>query len=258
MAKKFPGQKSLVFPGIGVLALATVLPLVPPACAEEMRAENYDMRLERGVDLHAQGKYSEASIYFENLTRSNPERKEAFLWLGSADVKLKKTMAARDAFKHYAALAPRDVDGLIGVAETYETESNRDMAILWYKKGLDIDPNNERIRNALARMEGGAPNGASGFWHQGIFGLLGARTVWWGQVLAVFLYVTGIIQTVTVQIPKLKEMYPLVPNGFWGVNALLATPFGYIVSWGIPDNPASWGLLVVCTLIVVVGVSGDA
>lgn len=109
---------------------------------------DYDTRLEKGVELFSQLKYPEAGVFFQNLIKSEPERKEAHFWLGKTYAKEGRWNEARDVFKQYVKLGPQDVDGQREIARSYEVEGNVELARLWHMKVLEINPTHKDARRS--------------------------------------------------------------------------------------------------------------
>jgi tetratricopeptide (TPR) repeat protein len=239
---------------------------------------DYDVRLERGVELFAGASYEEAAVVFGNLTKSAPDRKEAHFWLGRSLARVEKWTAAREALRRYVELAPGDSDGPREMARSYESVDNRELAVFWYKKVLDIAPDDRASVDALRRLDQAqaeiaapaaassgsspaappqpevgvaAPEGArtrpAGFWGQGLAGLLGARSVWWGRALAVFIFVMPIINT-TFTGSEMRRRIPTAPAGFLVAIQIPIFLFYYVFFWGLPQGPGDWILAAACAL----------
>jgi tetratricopeptide (TPR) repeat protein len=227
----------------------------------QLKADAYSDRLERAVSFYSEKHYSEAAALLQSLTESAPDRKDAFLWLGKARFELQDWAAARNAYKKYVDLTPQDVEGPRAVGQTYEKEGNRDLALLWYRKALELEPRNDRLRQSIDRLEAGKsppPPGTSstqpesatektGFWGQGIAGLAGARKVWWGRVLAVAIFAVWLLQGAYQASRKLRERMPHLPLAMALLQAVLPTVGFYILYWGVPVG-FEWGLVGLCAV----------
>ena len=230
----------------------------------------YTNRLETGVSLYADKKYSEAASYFETLTRDHPERGEAFLWLGQARANLKDWQAAREAYKRYVELAPKDAEGPRGVARTYEAEGQNELAVLWYQRARSIEPANAEIKAAIERLAAAStpdaaqpppvkaapstappkPSEASRttFWYVGLAGIVGARTVWWGRLIALFIFTLTLVNGSAMNGKMLNEKMPHVPASALMITTALGVSVSYVVWWGIPDG-WRWALLGACVIV---------
>lgn len=233
---------------------------------------SYEGEVEKAVLLYSQHKDSEAAAALDRLVAAKPDRKEAFLWLGHARYRLKEWAAARTAFERYAALAPQDPEGPRGVARTHAMEGNKDLVGLWYRKALDRDPTNKGIKGELDALASAAPPqtvptpsspepspGASasaptdeaqpvtGFWRRGVAGILGARSVWWGRLIAVVIFVFGMVSGVGQIASASRQMFGEGAPGCAFFSAFLSGPVGYILYWGVPSG-GRWLWLVAYVL----------
>lgn len=227
---------------------------------------DYDTRLEKGVELFSQLKYPEAGVFFQNLIKSEPERKEAHFWLGKTYAKEGRWNEARDVFKQYVKLGPQDVDGQREIARSYEVEGNVELARLWHMKVLEINPTHKATLDDLAKLEQPTPkenkppevpakkveikdaaNERKGFWQQGVAGLLGARSVWWGRLIAVVIFLSAIPNS-SIQVKEMRRRLPQVSPGPLVFFAIPGAIFSYIVFWGIPQNLGAWGLVAAYTV----------
>lgn len=230
------------------------------SCAAQISTAEYDNRLEKAVSFYAEKKFGEASVLLENLTRSAPERKEAFLWLGNSRAQMQNWSAATEAYKAYTEMAPRDVEGFRGLASSFEMRGENDLAKLYYKKALDLEPGNEELRLALKRVDSSgklvvceiasseSKDGVEGFWRVGLAGVCKARTVWWGRLIAIVLFGLGLIQSGFMGAKTLAERFPNIPPAFLFINWILGTSVSYILFWGIPKG-WGWALLVLCAVV---------
>lgn len=227
------------------------LPSVP------LWADAYQDRLETAVSFYSEKQYSAAAAQLQSLIESDPTRKEAYLWLGQTRAELQDWAAAREAYKKYADLAPQDVEGPRGVARSYEGEGQKDLALLWYRKALELEPGNQRLRQTVDQLaqddpaagppqpspKPPAPTPArKGFWQEGVAGLLGARNVWWGRVIAVVIFAIWLLHGAQQGTRMLKERMPNLPSGAIAFQYVLSTVLLYILYWGIPDG-FEWGLM---------------
>ncbi len=114
--------------------------------------DSYQVRLESAVLLYAEQRFAEASVELQDLIASYPTEKDAYLWLGHSRVGLRDWPAALNAYEQYTALAPPDVVGLRTIARTYETAGNKELAAEWYRKALELEPQNAQLRQALDRV----------------------------------------------------------------------------------------------------------
>jgi tetratricopeptide (TPR) repeat protein len=243
------------FPFWPMLVL-TSLPSMP------LWADSYQDRLEKAVSFYSDKQYSAAAAQLQPLVESDPTRKEAYLWLGHARAELQDWTAAREAYKKYAELAPKDIEGPRGVARSYEGEGKKDLALLWYRKALELEPGNKRLRRTVDQLANedpseGLPQSSSGppaaaqtregFWKEGVAGRLGARNVWWGRLIAVVLFAMWLLNGAQHGTRILKERMPNLSSGAVALQYAFSTVLLYIVYWGIPDG-FEWGLMALSLL----------
>ena len=176
-----------------------------------------------------------------------------------------------EAYKTYTEMAPRDVDGVRGLARAFEMLGKNELARLYFKKASELEPGNEELRQALRRVAGAGPlnapepasaeskpkDDATGFWRIGLAGVCKARTVWWGRLIAIFLFGMGQLQAAFVTPKTMTERFPNIPPTFIFINMLLAGTASYIVFWGIPQA-WGWSLLALCTVVTAVAATKTA
>lgn len=97
-------------------------------------------------------------------------------------------------------------------------------------------------------------SGFSWFMARGLAGICGARSVWWGWVIAIFIYVSGLVYgsastgaTARAQMEAQGQRAAAPAMAF--VYALVGTPIGFMIFWGLPGSVLSWVLLVLVVLI---------
>lgn len=236
-------------------------------------ADTYQDRLEKAVSFYSEQQYSAAAAQLQPLIESEPTRKEAYLWLGHARAELQDWTAAREAYKKYAELAPNDIEGPRGVARSYEGAGKKDLALLWYRRALELEPRNERLRRAVDQLEAhedpsaglsqssSEPSAVSrarkGFWYEGVAGRLGARSVWWGRVVAVVIFAIWLLGGAQNGTRMLKERMPNLSSGAIALQYAVSTVLLYIVYWGIPDG-FEWGLMALSVLAGLTVVRGTS
>lgn len=237
---------------------------------------SYDLRLEQGVQLFSDGKFAEAAVFFANLSRVEPQRKDGFLWLGRTLIKTGDVGRAREALRRCYELSPSDIDAPREIARTYEAEGNRELARLWYQRARDSNPNDKATNDALERLastDSPEPPPASsptpaptptaanpepvssapeGFWRTGLAGVTGARTVWWGRVLILMIFLGGMMQGVA-NVPRLRQTNPAMPGAAIFVPGLAGGAFWYVIFWGYPEG-SEWGWFIGFLLLYSVGV----
>jgi tetratricopeptide (TPR) repeat protein len=259
---------------------------IPRAALAEkpIEEQEYTSRLEQGIQFYSDNKFEEAAAGLESLTETNPNNKEAFLWLAQAESHLQNWNSAREAFRRYSELAPRDAQGPRGVGKTYEAEGNTTLALMWYRRAQDIEPANAEIAAALKRVgqtqsqaapvsapstpqssqpaavkpqpasPHPVPAAAGGFWQVGLAGVLGARTVWWGRLIVLVIFVFTLLNGSHMQGKTMVERMPEVPNAVLLALSAIAASMAYVLWWGIPDG-WRWGFLAACVLASMGGTS---
>ena len=167
---------------------------------------------------------------------------------------------------HRLTLTPRERSRV-----PYETEGNVELARLWYERAQTASPGDASVKEALQKLvtadagsQGkGTPAAASdakadpskertGFWHIGLAGVTGARSVWWGNVLAILFFIGGMVQAVA-NIPKLRQSNPAMPAAVIVVSGIVGGAFWYIVFWGLPEG-GQWGWFGAFMLVYIVAI----
>ena len=224
--------------------------------------------LEHAVSVYSEKRFADAAALLQALVESDPTSTEAYLWLGLARAALKEWPAAREAYQKYAERAPRDVEGFRGVARTYEAESNNRLALVWYRKALQLAPADRRLNQAVRALLAATPNietpnpelsdatrvsiaappaapAKSGFWRQGVFGLVGASDVGWRRVLAVLGFGVCLLTAAGRRSHTVLTTAPTPRRSVIVARFAVAAALLYVVCWGVP-TATGWGLLVVC------------
>jgi hypothetical protein len=97
-----------------------------------------------------------------------------------------------------------------------------------------------------------------GFWYQGIAGLLGARSVWWGRVIAVLIFAVSQLVFAVQQGVFYKQAFQAqsMPKEAAGCSsffgAVLGESFAYVLYWGVPINGLGWGMLVAVVAVIAI------
>jgi tetratricopeptide (TPR) repeat protein len=244
--------------------------------AEDEPAQSYDSKLEMAVEKYSEQNFGDAVALLTELEVSQPDRKEAHLWMGKAQMRLSNWSAARAAFKSYVQLSSNDAIGFQQLANACERDGKPDLALLYIRKANELDPANEEIRKSVVRLEalprdaeslsdaqaqpvptnitpsslpaGGevAANKKGSFWRTGLVGLTKVRSVWWGQVIAVIIFglwsFNGAIQLGKTAKKMSMPAAAVMPGSVFGTAVL------YIVFWGIPQETIGWTMLALMPL----------
>ncbi len=242
------------------------LAALSPGIAQEEQSK-LESLVQQAIRFSSEKKYEEAISILDQLTKAHPDRAVPFLWLGRAQFELGNLKAARDAFVRYSELAPTDVDGPLGVARTQRKAGNFGDSIAAYKKAAQVDPYNEVVKRELQEAErvlnagqttglsSGTPDNRQGFWQNGIAGLCGARSVWWGRLIAIVLYSLGLIQSAAINSTQAKSSAQQAGNPSLAPTialfaSVIGVPISYIVFWGVPVDIGGWIIMGVNWLIM--------
>lgn len=102
-------------------------------------------------------KYDEAEKYFNAALKTMPKNSPYFAYvysnLGDIATQKKQIKKAMDYYQKSLRYQPEDVNALIGYGYTLEKTGNKESAIIYYKKALDIDFSNLAARKNLIRLE---------------------------------------------------------------------------------------------------------
>ena len=179
-----------------VWIIATLIALATVASAYQ--ADTYETQVEQAVGLYSDGKYADAIGRLKELVRQEPQRKEAYLWLGKTFLKTTEWDSARQAYESYSQLDPDDAEGPLGVARAYRGLGKMELAKLWYRRALNRRPGDAKIESEMNRPEGTTGPGDSddtensddkkGFWRKGLAGLCGARSSKGAKAVAIIIY----------------------------------------------------------------------
>ena len=264
-----------------VLSIVFLAALENRGSAQQIPALDYDSRLEQATDQYAARRYALAAQLFETLTVEEPERKEAFLWLGHARSRLAQWTEACYAYQNYVTLAPHDTEGVRGVARTYAKQGRHDLAQTWYQRALKFEPANQDLRREYAELDpqampvqshGRAEATQSGddaraampfsvvslsAWRFGLAGVFGVHAAWWGVaivlgfylliVMRVIIHVVGAVRLSGVGVPTLTLFGALLMGlGLW-----------HIFVWGCQGSWSLAALLPASLTAASVGVAAS-
>lgn len=256
--------------GLGIAWLLIAAPTWAPA--------QNTSALDKAVELYAAEKYEDAAFLLQQFTASHPDAKEGFFWLGRTQMRLQNQESAKQALRRYLDLAPNgDVQVFRDLAGLYEKTGESSLALLYYRKALDLEPRNALLREAVDRLDrAGAPPALEtpaaaapaaavpataswkrnrpsdeelGFWKKGLAGVCHARSVWWGRLLAVVLFAIWLINSSFSFARNIRASS--MPRAGLLFGAVPSVAVLYILYWGVPLNPAGWFLLALSCLISV-------
>ncbi len=116
-----------------------------------------DVQISMGGIKFLLGKYDEANNYFNAALKTMPKNSPYFAYvyssLGDIAMQKKQINKAMDYYKNSLKYQPEDVNALIGYGFTLEKSGQKNSAINYYKKALDIDFSNLAARKNLIRLE---------------------------------------------------------------------------------------------------------
>ena len=116
-----------------------------------------DVQISMGGIKFLIGKYDEANNYFNAALKTMPKNSPYFAYvyssLGDIAMQKREINKARDYYGKSLKYQPEDVNALIGYGFTLEKSGQKDSAINYYKKALNIDFANLAARKNLIRLE---------------------------------------------------------------------------------------------------------
>ncbi|NLS90680.1 MAG: hypothetical protein GXX96_00660 [Planctomycetaceae bacterium] len=105
--------------------------------------------------------------------------------------------------------------------------------------------------------QAGAADPASlSFFRQGVFGVCGGRSVWWGWLLGLAIYVSSLASAASHTGYAARRQYmtmhapPESSGGLAFFSTLLGVPVGYILFWGLPAGPLGWCLVGMLAIVM--------
>ena len=122
--------------------------------ALEKDADNYSLNYNKAIALHALEKYPEAIASYEKvLTIKEDEVIKTNLTAALIEYGFKlldggKTAESRANFQKAIELNKKEPSGYFGTALTYRQEGNKEMAVSYFQKAVDLDPKNEEYAGA--------------------------------------------------------------------------------------------------------------
>ncbi len=94
------------------------------------------------------------------------------------------------------------------------------------------------------------------FFREGIFGMCGGRSAWWGWLLGFAFYIPGVAMGAANAGQIVRRQYldmgadPDKSGAHAFCCGVIGTPIGYILFWGLPGSFLGWCLLGFVTLMV--------
>jgi tetratricopeptide (TPR) repeat protein len=119
-------------------------------------AKKAEVKYRQGRTLYNQGMYEEAIIFFEEAIRLKRNKADYYLLLAMAESKLPayKKKAEQD-YLRAVEMEPWNPEGYLGLGMLYLSEGLRIKAKRQFKKALEVDPDHQQAKIALADMEKG-------------------------------------------------------------------------------------------------------
>jgi len=114
---------------------------------------NFDAYMNQGDRLREREQPRNALDAYAKAAEMEPNRAEPIAGRGLALLDLGRTASAIAAFQQALKLNPREGLALMGLAEAYRAEGNKDEAITYYEKYLDVLPNGPEAAVAKAAIE---------------------------------------------------------------------------------------------------------
>ncbi len=125
-------------------------------CSKKERATP-NVQISMGGVKFLLAKYDEAEKYFNTALKTMPKNSPYFAYvysnLGDIAIQKKQINKAKDYYKKSLEYQPEDINSLVGYGYTLEKTGNKNSAITYYKKALDIDFSNLAARKNLIRLE---------------------------------------------------------------------------------------------------------
>ncbi|MGC2164607.1 MAG: tetratricopeptide repeat protein [Gallionella sp.] len=119
-----------------------------------------EIMLNLGIISQQQGKLEEAVTYYEQCRDLNPDLAITYSMLGKAHRDLKQPDAAAANFIKYLEHKPESIDALLDLGNILAAHQSHEDALVCFKQILDIDPENEAARHAVAALTGETPTAA--------------------------------------------------------------------------------------------------
>ncbi|MDY7109895.1 MAG: tetratricopeptide repeat protein [Planctomycetota bacterium] len=120
--------------------------------ALELDPDNIQVRIALGDALMRLGRLEEALTQFEQVVRSDPDHFQAQFTIGMLRSRLGDQGGARAAFERALFIEPRSVPALHALALTSLMQRRLDEAADYARRGLAIDPNDQKCRTLLERI----------------------------------------------------------------------------------------------------------
>lgn len=125
-------------------------------CSKEEKADP-NVQISMGGIKFLLAKYDEAEKSFNAALKTMPKNSSYFAYvysnLGDIAIQKKQIKKAMDYYEKSLKYQPEDVNALVGYGYTLEKIGQKNSAVVYYKKALDIDFSNLAARKSLIRLE---------------------------------------------------------------------------------------------------------
>ena len=110
-----------------------------------------DRNVQLANQLHKEGRLTEAKSIYEKIFSSDPNKFEVLHLLGTLEAQLGFFDRAIDLLEQATMKSPHLWDSFFNLGNAYMENSNYEMAVLNYKKSLELKNNNSVVQNSLGR-----------------------------------------------------------------------------------------------------------
>lgn len=111
--------------------------------------DNPGLRLDLGLALHSEGKYSDAIVQFQAAVQGQPDLEPAWFMLGLSHLELNQPRDAVDPLERALRIDPADQRTRLQLASAYLSLQNPDGARQEYQKVTESDPGNPKAWQGL-------------------------------------------------------------------------------------------------------------
>ena len=130
-----------------------------------------DIKFRQGKTLHTQGRYDEAIAYLEEAVRIRRDKGDYFLLLAMCESKMPPYVRkAEQDFLTAIQLEPWNPEGYVGLGLLYKAEGLQTKAIKQLEKALEVEPEHNSAREALAEITGVTKKPSKGLFGMDFFG----------------------------------------------------------------------------------------
>ena len=109
---------------------------------------------ERAVELIRQGRQTEAITLLEGVAEQYPRDAIPLAFLALAKLQLGNTDEASELLLHAARLNPDYMKAYYGLANIMEIQGEREAALAYYRKCLELFPESQQLREKIQELSG--------------------------------------------------------------------------------------------------------